>query len=803
MFMLRKNIMLKLLLLIFMAINVLANEKCAFKDNCEECLAENYLCSWCTDKNFNGTSRCMTKSDLLRENCFVTNIIENHEEFQITEDIPTQDYVMIDLENEKKRNARAVQVRPQKLKLKLVKGKSQQFKMTYRLARNYPLDLYFLMDSTWSMKDDKETLIKLGSELAETLTSLTKNYRLGFGSFADKPGMPINPSEKFKTNPCSYEGATCGPTYDFKHDLALTTDIESFINSVKDSKITGNLENMEGQLDALMQVIVCTESIGWSNDARKIVILATDGYMHFAGDGILLGVTQRNDKKCHLNKDGLYTGDLTYDYPSIEEIYRELLRRKVNVIFAVEKAVSSHYMSMGKLMHDISAVEILSSNSSNILELVRNAYQTLINKVQFEDTSPDIISVKYFTDCGGKNHSLQEQNYCNNIKLGDEIDFLINITLDEYPKDNNWNYLIKIGDSGLSEDIEIQVEVQKPCPCEEQPIKDDSGRLPCNNHGHLKCGMCICDENWLGTYCSCDSENYTTNQALENLCRYKYPSGELGSICSNHGECDCGKCQCSFFYEGKYCECLKCPNCNDEIEECQCGECVCKYGWMNGRCCVKAKNGCINPVDRSTCSNNGECDTCTDKCSCKDNYLGKYCEYNVNGSAKEGFCEKYEPCAKILIYDNQGIEHVDDKDSICRDEKGPYTYKIETESIDANVKCLLRLNYEDGEYQCDHYFEYKIDENEISHLKIEQNDCTPINYAILGIITLIITLIVGILSLLMYKLCLVLQDRKECDKFNKEALEMQEKIKEGKMEETNPLYKNPVTHYSIPKLDEN
>jgi len=34
--------------------------------------------------------------------------------------------------------------------------------MKFRAAKNYPLDVYYLMDLTWSMSDDKETLASLG-----------------------------------------------------------------------------------------------------------------------------------------------------------------------------------------------------------------------------------------------------------------------------------------------------------------------------------------------------------------------------------------------------------------------------------------------------------------------------------------------------------------------------------------------------------------------------------------------------------------------------------------------------------------
>lgn len=99
------------------------------------------------------------------------------------------------------------------------------------LIRNYPLDLYYLMDLTWSMKDDKDTLVRLGWKLANTLGTFTTNFRLGFGSYADKPLMPyIFP--KHEDNPCKSENAVCKPLYSFWHHLELTDNITRFIHEV-------------------------------------------------------------------------------------------------------------------------------------------------------------------------------------------------------------------------------------------------------------------------------------------------------------------------------------------------------------------------------------------------------------------------------------------------------------------------------------------------------------------------------------------------------------------------------------------
>lgn len=62
--------------------------------------------------------------------------------------------------------------------------------VAYAQAEDYPVDLYYLMDLSKSMEDDKAKLSSLGDVLARRMQSITRNFRLGFGSFVDKVVMP-------------------------------------------------------------------------------------------------------------------------------------------------------------------------------------------------------------------------------------------------------------------------------------------------------------------------------------------------------------------------------------------------------------------------------------------------------------------------------------------------------------------------------------------------------------------------------------------------------------------------------------
>lgn len=48
-------------------------------------------------------------------------------------------------------------------------GGKQTFTVTFRQANDYPVDLYYLMDLSYSMADDKEKLSELGTKIGQLL----------------------------------------------------------------------------------------------------------------------------------------------------------------------------------------------------------------------------------------------------------------------------------------------------------------------------------------------------------------------------------------------------------------------------------------------------------------------------------------------------------------------------------------------------------------------------------------------------------------------------------------------------------
>lgn len=75
-------------------------------------------------------------------------------------------------------------------------------------------------------------------------------------------------------------------SYSFHNDFPLTSKTDTFVNTIKGIPIRDGLDGPESHADALAQVIECAEQIGWRDNTRRVVLLATDISFHVAGDGV-------------------------------------------------------------------------------------------------------------------------------------------------------------------------------------------------------------------------------------------------------------------------------------------------------------------------------------------------------------------------------------------------------------------------------------------------------------------------------------------------------------------------------------
>ncbi len=82
-------------------------------------------------------------------------------------------------------------------------GSQLTFQIQVQQPEDHPVDIYYLMDLSASMYDDLNMIKDLGSTLSKEMAKLTSKFRLGFGSFVEKPVLPfIKITHEELANPC-------------------------------------------------------------------------------------------------------------------------------------------------------------------------------------------------------------------------------------------------------------------------------------------------------------------------------------------------------------------------------------------------------------------------------------------------------------------------------------------------------------------------------------------------------------------------------------------------------------------------
>ncbi|XP_042782629.1 integrin beta-3-like isoform X4 [Panthera leo] len=512
--------------------------------SCQECLAVSPACAWCSDEALPlGSPRCNLKENLLKDDCALESIEFPVSEARILEARPLSDKGSGD-------SSQITQVSPQRIALRLRPDDSKIFSVQVRQVEDYPVDIYYLMDLSYSMKDDLWSIQNLGTKLASQMRKLTSNLRIGFGAFVDKPVSPymyISPPEALK-NPCYDMKNTCLPMFGYKHVLTLTDQVTRFNEEVKKQSVSRNRDAPEGGFDAIMQATVCDEKIGWRNDASHLLVFTTDAKTHIALDGRLAGIVQPNDGQCHVGSDNHYSASTTMDYPSLGLMTEKLSQKNINLIFAVTENVVSLYQNYSELIPG-TTVGVLSANSSNVLQLIVDAYGKIRSKVELEVRDlPEELSLSFNATCLN-NEVIPGLKSCVGLKIGDTVSFSIEAKVRGCPQEREKSFTIK--PVGFKDSLTVQVTFDCDCAC--QAHAEPYSRRCNNGNGTFECGVCRCGPGWLGSQCECSEEDYRPSQREECSPREGQPA------CSQRGECLCGQCVChsSDFGKitGKYCEC--------------------------------------------------------------------------------------------------------------------------------------------------------------------------------------------------------------------------------------------------------
>jgi hypothetical protein len=295
--------------------------------------------------------------------------------------------------------------------------------VTVTRKANYPIDLYYLMDLSDSMSDDLKSLKSLATDLASLMENLTSDYQLGFGKFIDKVTWPyVDTYGPRVENPCGAKSKskTCPRAYSFNNSQRLTKDPIEFQKAIQEEETSYNEDSPEGQLDALLQVIVCTEEIGWRKNAWHLVVVASDQQFHIAGDGRLAGIYTPNSGQC-MTSNGIYTGDLVQDYPSVSQLRAALRKAAIIPLFATENVYKSLYERLqDTLKPATSFVGELASRSSNVVDLIRNGFEEVASKVTVDIRDVNVKASVSVKRCG-RNTTSYEGNTCTGVATGEQV----------------------------------------------------------------------------------------------------------------------------------------------------------------------------------------------------------------------------------------------------------------------------------------------------------------------------------------------------------------------------------------------
>uniref|UniRef100_A0A8C5I6Q7 Integrin beta n=1 Tax=Gouania willdenowi TaxID=441366 RepID=A0A8C5I6Q7_GOUWI len=684
--------------------------------------------------------RCDTVEELMERGCRMEDVISPKNDIDITANQALSP-----------EGREPVQMRPQRINLKLRPGLPATFKVSFKRAVGYPVDLYYLMDLSYSMKDDLANVKELGKDLLAVLKKVTKHARIGFGAFVDKTVLPYtNTNKKKLEKPCDENDQQCQAAFGYRHVLSMTDSEAEFRNQVSQQYISGNLDPPEGSLDAMMQAAVCRNEIGWRNSSTRLLVLTTDAGFHTAGDGKLAGILEPNDEQCHMGGQ-LYTKSNEMDYPSVGQLATMLEKNNIQPIFAVTQNVEKVYKELSEMIPK-SEVGILSSDSRNVVQLIENAY----------NVSPSLSSCHRLHCFEKKNiRKVYVANQTTPIVLNHkfplcpfQISFNVTVTADSCIKTQSFT----IRPQGIKDTLTVTITPVCECECARSV---DSVHQHCSDKGSVDCGICRCVEGFIGQFCECSSGNKDTS-ALRASCRR-----DNGTECEGRGDCVCGRCQChttesGSSYHGEFCQCddEHCEKFQNKLcggnGQCNCGECKCNPGYEGSACqCTVSEEGCRTP-NNSVCYGRGVCKC--NRCECKEGYQRPHCQTCLGCPDQ---CLSKLNCIECLGFMSGPLK--DNCNTVCRGSVHGET--VEQFTIPGK-ECLQK----DSE-GC--WIKFKLEQlvgEDVYRAEIDkQRECPkPPNVTAIIAGSLAGVAIIGILLLLLVKLLIHLNDLKEFRKFENE-----------------------------------
>ncbi|NWT43249.1 ITB4 protein, partial [Chroicocephalus maculipennis] len=703
--------------------------------SCTECLRVDKDCSFCTDESFE-EPRCNLRENLLRSGCRETSIVYTRGKME------TQQNFSINT------SLQRTQVSPQGMFMQLRAGEEMSFDMDVFQPLESPVDLYILMDFSYSMSDDLDNLKSMGEKLAEFLQALTSNYTIGFGKFVDKVSSPQTDMRPLKLRE---PWNNADSPFSFKNVIRLTSDIDSFSKELRKERISGNLDAPEGGFDAILQTAVCKDKIGWRKDSTHLLVFSTESAFHYEADGtnVLAGILARNDEQCHLDDNGTYAYDTKQDYPSVPTLVRLLGQHNIIPIFAVTNHSYSYYEKLHKYF-PISEIGVLQEDSSNIVELLRTAFERIRSKM---DIRADFVPKAMKTEFTSLMYEKTESGSFH-ITRGEVGKFNVRVKALEYiggqhvcslPEKDRQG-VIHVKPTSLSDSLKVTASVIcDVCPCEQQKQVNSP---KCSFHGDFACGQCICHTGWRGDTCDCSPASSPNNEACIR-------PGDV-EPCSGRGECLCGKCQCysedlTQRFDGPFCQydVLQCPRtsgflCNDR-GRCSKGACVCQSGWEGPGCeCPTSNDTCIDSRG-GICNNHGRCECGRCICDKASLYTSSTCEISYS-LGFQAVCESIRDCVRCQAW---GTGNMKGNCSKCHLQ---IQMVEELKKEEASEYC----SFQDEEDDCTYHYTLEGDPTIVPNTTVhvqKKKECPPGSFLWLIPLLIFLILLLGLLLLLCWKFC--------------------------------------------------
>ncbi|XP_026874139.2 integrin beta-6 isoform X3 [Electrophorus electricus] len=555
---------------------------------CDECLQSGPQCAWCALENFTDSftvgDRCGTLEELRLRGC-----AREFVQFPVT----TSKLLGNEPLGQNTNSSNTSYISPQRMALRLRPGMPVTFQIKVQQPGDHPVDMYYLMDLSASMVDDLQMITNLGSTLSKEMASLTSKFRLGFGSFVEKPVLPfikITPEEL--ANPCRSVDSVCLPTFGYRHILPLTSSTNKFNEIISQQRVSANNENPECGFDAIMQAAVCGDKIGWRNDSMRLLVFASDADSHFGMDSKMAGIVIPNDGQCHLDNNNEYS--MTAHLELRSEIELEVLgdTEHLQLSFTalcqdgtvhpgLKRCTSTKVGDMVafnvtvELARCLDAPRLFSLRPSGFRDTLEVELESLCACPCQETPEPRSRSCS-----SGRGALVCGSCVCDPGFTGPRCEC-------EEGKAQISDCRAEEGDdicSGQGECFCGQCVCHSPtfghvygkyCECDDFSCLRFRGKL-CGGNGQCDCGECVCHSSWTGEYCNCSTSTHTCESVD-------------GSICSDRGQCVCGKCECSVpGASGEKCE--KCPTCGDVCGSVRsCAECYLKAEEPSEECGSKCK----------------------------------------------------------------------------------------------------------------------------------------------------------------------------------------------------------------------